>query len=386
MRTERNEVELFEAALEYPEAERSVFLRDACGEDHDLRERLNRYLQAHHTVSGPLDQSVAGMGSVLSDLSANHRLGDRVGPYKLIEQIGVGGMGIVYMAEQRESVKRMVALKIIKPGMDTEQVVARFEAERQALALMNHPNIAKVLDAGSTEAGLPFFAMELVKGIPVTEYCDKHRFDTRTRLELFIQICRAVQHAHLKGVIHRDLKPSNVLVELHDVHPVPKVIDFGVAKATNQSLTDRSLHTGFSQMIGTPMYMSPEQAQLSSLDVDARSDIYSLGATAFFLLTGKPPFDHKSLRDCIHAHLNETPVAPSTLQASVPEELDAVVLRCLAKSPADRFADSRDLAKALAECEFQPPWDHDRASEWWAEVEAAAESSVNDEERSSSST
>jgi serine/threonine protein kinase len=193
--------------------------------------------------------------------------GTEVGPYKLLEQIGEGGFGVVFMAEQLHPVRRKVALKVIKPGMDTRQVIARFEAERQALALMDHPNIARVLDAGETDTGRPYFVMELVKGIPITQYCDEAQLPTRERLELFVGVCHAVQHAHLKGIIHRDLKPSNVLVTLHDGAPVVKVIDFGVAKATGQQLTEKTLFTGFAQMIGTPLYMSPEQAALSGLDI-----------------------------------------------------------------------------------------------------------------------
>ena len=197
------------------------------------------------------DQEVAELAHFF-----NETLGSFIGPYKLIEQIGEGGMGVVYMASQKEPVHRNVALKVIKAGMDTQQVVARFEAERQAMAMMNHPNIAKVLDAGATDAGRPYFVMELVKGAPITAFCDNHKLDTKHRLQLFIAVCQAVQHAHQKGLIHRDIKPSNVMVEMHDVTPVPKVIDFGVAKAIGQQLSDKSVHTGFSQMIGTPLYMS----------------------------------------------------------------------------------------------------------------------------------
>ena len=211
-------------------------------------------------------------------------MGSLVGPYKLLEQIGEGGMGVVYVAEQMQPVRRRVALKVIKPGMDTRQVIARFEAERQALAMMDHPNIAKVHDAGTTAAGLPYFVMELVKGVPITEFCDTHKLETRERLGLFVALCQAVQHAHQKGVIHRDIKPSNVLVEMHDVVPVPKVIDFGVAKAMGQHLTDKTLYTALVQMIGTPQYMSPEQAGQSSIDVDTRSDVYSLGVLLYELL------------------------------------------------------------------------------------------------------
>jgi serine/threonine-protein kinase len=204
------------------------------------------------------------------------RPGRTIGPYKLLEQIGEGGMGVVFMAEQLRPIHRKVALKVIKPGMDTRQVVARFEAERQALALMDHPNIAKILDGGVTESGRPFFVMELVKGLPITEYCERNRLTPRQRLELFSPVCQAVQHAHQKGIIHRDLKPSNVLVSMHDVTPVVRVIDFGVAKALGQELTDKTLFTGFAQMVGTPLYMSPEQAGQGTLDTDTRSDIYTL--------------------------------------------------------------------------------------------------------------
>ena len=222
--------------------------------------------------------------------------GTVIGPYKLLEQIGEGGFGVVFMAEQQRPVRRRVALKVIKPGMDTRQVIARFEAERQALALMDHPNIARVLDAGATESGRPYFVMELVRGIPLSEFCDQNRLTVGERLELFITVCHAVQHAHQKGIIHRDIKPNNVLVTLHDGTPVAKVIDFGVAKATGQQLTEKTLFTSFAQMIGTPLYMSPEQAEMSGLDVDTRSDIYSLGVMLYELLTGTTPFDQERMR------------------------------------------------------------------------------------------
>src|SRR5207244_2045624 len=222
--------------------------------------------------------------------------GTIIGPYKLLEAIGEGGMGVVYMAEQTQPVRRKVALKIIKPGMDTKQVIARFEAERQSLALMDHPNIAKVLEAGATDSGRPYFVMELVKGIPITEYCDQARLSIPDRLDLFMQVCKAVQHAHQKGIIHRDIKPTNVLITLHDGAPVPKVIDFGVAKATGQQLTEKTLFTAFAQMVGTPLYMSPEQVALSGLDIDTRSDIYSLGVLLYELLTGTTPFDAETFR------------------------------------------------------------------------------------------
>src|SRR5437667_5147995 len=230
--------------------------------------------------------------------SISEKPGDRIGRYKLLQQIGEGGCGVVYMADQEEPVRRRVALKVIKLGMDTKQVIARFEAERQALALMDHPNIAKVLDAGATDMGRPYFVMELVRGIKITQYCDENNLSTGERLDLFVHVCRAIQHAHQKGVIHRDIKPSNILVTVNDGVPVPKVIDFGIAKATtDQRLTDKTLFTAFEQFIGTPAYMSPEQAEMTSLDIDTRTDIYSLGVLLYELLTGKTPFEAKRLLD-----------------------------------------------------------------------------------------
>src|SRR5438105_4402857 len=234
-------------------------------------------------------------GSLVVAAQVTEKPGDNIGRYKLLQQIGEGGCGVVYMAEQAEPVRRRVALKVIKLGMDTKSVIARFEAERQALALMEHPNIAKVLDAGATETGRPYFVMELVRGIKITEYCDKNNLSTRQRLDLFIPVCRAIQHAHQKGIIHRDIKPSNILVTVNDAVAVPKVIDFGIAKATQGRLTDRTLFTAFEQFIGTPAYMSPEQAVMTSLDVDTRSDIYSLGVLLYELLTGRTPFDQREL-------------------------------------------------------------------------------------------
>src|SRR4029079_14785257 len=233
--------------------------------------------------------------TIVLSLPPDEKPGDRIGRYKLLPQIGEGGCGVVCMAEQEEPVRRRVALKVIKLGMDTKSVIARFEAERQALAMMDHSNIAKVLDAGATKTGRPYFVMELVKGKKITDYCDEHNLPTRERLELFIQVCNAVQHAHQKGIIHRDLKPSNIMVTMHDGIPVPKVIDFGIAKATEQRLTDKTLFTSYAQLMGTPAYMSPEQMELSGLNLDTRSDIYSLGVLLYELLTGRTPFDTTDL-------------------------------------------------------------------------------------------
>jgi serine/threonine protein kinase len=266
-------------------------------------------------------------------LQEPERPGARIGRYKLLEQIGEGGCGVVYVAEQEEPVRRRVALKIIKPGMDTRQVIARFEAERQALALMDHPNIAKVLDAGATESGRPYFVMELVKGVRITDYCDRSNLSTPERLDLFVQVCLAIQHAHQKGIIHRDIKPSNILVTLHDGAPVPMVIDFGIAKATaDQRLTDKTLYTAIEQFVGTPAYMSPEQAELSGLDIDTRSDIYALGVLLYELLTGKTPFDARRLLEVGLDEIRriireEDPPRPSTRIST----LDAVEQTALAK-------------------------------------------------------
>jgi serine/threonine protein kinase/tetratricopeptide (TPR) repeat protein len=287
---------VFLAAIErYPATHWPAYLDGACGEDSELRDRVQRLLEAHGGQKS-LHIPSPSEAEVTVDQQIVERPGATIGAYKLMEQIGEGGMGIVYVAEQTQPVRRRAALKIIKPGMDSRQVVARFEAERQALAMMDHPNIARVFDGGTTASGRPYFVMELVRGIPMTDYCDRERLSIPQRLELFAQVCRAVQHAHQKGVIHRDLKPSNILVTVIDGAGVPKVIDFRVAKATGASLTERTLYTAFHQFIGTPLYMSPEQADLSGMDVDTRSDIYSLGVLLYELLTGTTPFDQETFR------------------------------------------------------------------------------------------
>jgi serine/threonine protein kinase len=292
----KQEQEIFEQAMALPPgAEREGYLRAACGQNRKLRQSINELLMAFHEA-GELDffqsrERAPTARTTLVDNEADDGPGTVIGRYKLLQKIGEGGMGVVYMAQQEEPLRRRVALKIIKLGMDTRSVIARFEAERQALAMMDHPNIAKVLDAGTTDVGRPYFVMELVRGIRITDYCDQTNLPTQERLDLFIKVCQAIQHAHQKGIIHRDIKPSNILVTLHDGVPVPKVIDFGIAKATEGRLTDATVYTQLHQFIGTPAYMSPEQAEMSGLDIDTRSDIYSLGVLLYELLTGRTPFD-----------------------------------------------------------------------------------------------
>ncbi len=293
-----SELDLFNAAIKLTGDQRSAFLVAACGQDSTLRKQVEDLLRAHDESGGLLPRHTN------RDLAATQALSNQAQPgtiiagrYKLLEAIGEGGMGTVWVAEQSQPVKRKVALKLIKAGMDSKSVLARFEAERQALAVMDHPNIAKVLDGGITESGRPYFVMEYVKGVPITEYCDATRMSVPDRLQLFAQVCQAVQHAHQKGIIHRDLKPSNILVAPYDDKPVPKVIDFGLAKAINQSLTEKTLHTAHDMVLGTPLYMSPEQAQLNNIDVDTRSDIYSLGVLLYELLTGTTPLEKQRFKE-----------------------------------------------------------------------------------------
>jgi serine/threonine protein kinase len=312
------EREIFDAALAIANpAERSAYLAEVCASDRRLREHIEGLLDMHQQL-GSLLELPAPVPVATIDAPFAERPGTVIGPYKLLEQIGEGGFGVVFMAEQQQPVRRKVALKVLKPGMDTRQVVARFEAERQALAMMDHTNIARVLDAGASDMGRPYFVMELVRGIPITEFCDQNHLPVRERLELFVAICQAVQHAHQKGIIHRDLKPTNVLVTPHDGTPLVKVIDFGIAKALGQArLTDKTLCTGFAHMIGTPLYMSPEQAEMSGQDVDTRTDIYALGVMLYELLTGTTPFDKERLKEASYDELRriireEEPAKPST--------------------------------------------------------------------------
>src|SRR6266568_3369611 len=317
---QKQDVMIFAEALDLPLSERAAHLDRACAGDENLRQRVEGLLLTHDQAGGFLERPPVEMaiGSRVG-ASAGEKPGDRIGRYKLLQQIGEGGCGVVYMAEQEAPVRRRVALKIIRPGMDTKSVIARFEAERQALALMNHPNIAKVFDAGATESGRPYFVMELVRGVKITEYCDQHSLTTEDRLKLFVQVCQAVQHAHQRGIIHRDIKPSNILVtqSLEGV-AMPMVIDFGVAKATtDQPLTDKTVFTAFEMLIGTPAYMSPEQAARSGVDVDTRTDIYSLGVLLYELLTSSTPFETQELLkaglDEIRRVIREQePLRPST--------------------------------------------------------------------------
>jgi serine/threonine protein kinase/WD40 repeat protein len=387
---QQREEALFAAALAKPKAERDVFVDGACYGDPALRARLEALLAAHDEADELLttpdnsvrlrDDTLAEQAEKTLKVETAEELGDEsvgqtLGRYKLLERVGEGGCGVVYVAEQTEPVRRRVALKVIKLGMDTKQVVARFEAERQALAMMDHPNIAKVLDAGATEAGRPYFVMELVRGIKITDYCDQNQLTAQDRVDLFIKVCQAIQHAHQKGIIHRDIKPSNILVTLHDGVPVPKVIDFGIAKATEGRLTDATVYTQLHQFIGTPAYMSPEQAEMSGLDIDTRSDIYSLGVLLYELLAGSTPFDTKELLaagiDAMRKVIREKePMRPSTRLATLKGEeltttakrrscdapklihllrgdLDWIVMKCLEKDRTRRYETANGLAADL---------------------------------------
>jgi hypothetical protein len=371
---------VFVEALEIADPEqRRQFLDQACGADQALRKEVEKLLALSPSAGDffkdcapALEPEAADAAQVLSAAEPEIPETKCIGPYKLLQKLGEGGYGVVYMAEQEQPIRRRVALKIIKLGMDTRNVIARFEAERQALALMDHPNIARVLDAGATETGRPYFVMELVYGVKITEYCDQNRVSMQERLGLFIQVCNAVQHAHQKGIIHRDLKPSNIMVTMHDGVPVPKVIDFGIAKATEQRLTDKTLFTSYAQLMGTPAYMSPEQMELSGLNLDTRSDIYSLGVLLYELLTGRTPFDTTDLLKLGVEELRRTvreqePLSPSAklrtlnneeltktarkrhlepprLLSQLHGDLDWIVLKCLEKDRTRRYATANALA------------------------------------------
>jgi serine/threonine protein kinase len=384
--------ELFLHAVgQLPPEQWDDYVATACAGDAELEQQLRRYLQVHCDAGSFLEAPAPGLVATV-DAPVSEGLGTVIGPYKLLEVIGEGGFGVVYMAEQTQPVRRKVALKVLKPGMDTRQVVARFEAERQALALMDHPNIAHVLDAGETTARRPYFVMDLVRGIPITDFCDQAQLSPKDRLQLFISVCQAVQHAHQKGIIHRDLKPSNILVTLHDDRSVVKVIDFGVAKALGQQLTDKTLFTGFAQMIGTPLYMSPEQAQMTALDVDTRSDIYSLGVLLYELLTGTTPFQKERLKSVSFDEIRriireEEPPKPSTristlgqgattlsarrhtdphrLRQLLRGELDWIVMKCLEKDRNRRYETANALAADVDRYLHDEPVEAGPPSTWY---------------------
>ncbi len=376
----KQEQEIFAQAMAQPSgAAREEFLLGACGPNRELRRRVDQLLAAFHEAreldflkSGQRSQEIPTVGA---DPPCHEGPGTLIGRYKLLQVIGEGGMGVVYLAEQEEPVRRRVALKVIKRGMDTRAVIARFEAERQALALMDHPHIARVLDGGATETGRPYFVMELVEGVPITEFCDQNTLPTQERLKLFAHVCQAIQSAHQKGIIHRDIKPSNVLVTLHHGEPMPKVIDFGIAKATHQKLTEKTLFTQYATMIGTPAYMSPEQAEMSSKDVDTRTDVYALGVLLYELLTGTTPFPEKRLRSLGYGEMQrvimeEEPERPSTRLSTMAKEqktatarnhgeawvalsklfkgdLDWIVMKCLEKDRGRRYETANGLARDI---------------------------------------
>ena len=386
MSESRSVESIFSAALQKESAEaRAAFLQDACAGNEPLRRQVERLLQAVPQLGNFMGQPIAAtedepVGEAGPEAQAaptlpprpiQERAGTRIGPYKLLQQIGEGGMGVVYMAEQEQPIRRRVALKIIKPGMDSAPVIARFEAERQALAMMDYLNIARVFDAGTTDSGRPYFVMELVNGVPITHYCDENKLSLAERLALFVPVCRALQHAHQKGIIHRDVKPSNVLVTLYDGKPVPKVIDFGVAKAIEQKLTERTMFTQYGAIVGTLEYMAPEQAEMSGLGVDTRSDIYSLGVLLYELLTGTTPVEQRKVRELAYVQLlrmiqEDEPPKPSTRLSTTQElariaaqrgtlprdltnrvrgELDWIVMKALEKDRTRRYETAASLAR-----------------------------------------
>ncbi len=352
---------------------RNSYVKHACGNDPKLKARIEALLRIHDEDQSFLESPTAGFEATNEQLIIEGP-GTVVGPYRISEQIGQGGFGVVFMAEQQQPVRRLVALKVIKPGMDTRQVIARFEAERQALALMDHPHIAHILDGGETASGRPFFVMELVRGVPITEFSDRNHLVVRERLELFVSVCQAVQHAHQKGIIHRDLKPTNVLVTRHDGVPVVKVIDFGIAKAMGQRLTEKTLFTDFAQMVGTPLYMSPEQMDMSGLDIDTRADIYALGVLLYEMLTGTTPFQREQFGTVAFDEIRriireEEPAKPSTRISALGDtaanvtanrqsdpkrlsrllrgELDWIVMKCLEKDRVRRYETANGLARDI---------------------------------------
>ena len=389
-----NEREIFSEALQISDfGERAAYLEKACAHDGEKRRWIEELLAEVQGLGNFLESPAVAVAMTAEVSTGAEKLGSQIGPYKIGEQLGEGGMGVVYVAEQTEPVKRKVALKIIKPGMDSGDVLARFEAERQALAMMDHPNIAKVYDGGTTEFGRPYFVMELVCGVPLTEYCDQHRLTTGERLEVFLKACRAVQHAHQKGVIHRDLKPSNILVASIDEEAVPKVIDFGVAKATGHKLTEETVYTQISQLVGTPTYMSPEQVELGVADIDTRSDVYSLGVLLYELLTGHTPFDSDTLKDAGFDEMRriireEDPPRPSdclstlNVQASatlaglrssdfkhlshaLTGELDWIVMKALEKDRNRRYESAGVLADDVERHLADEPVNARPASSWY---------------------